>query len=92
MDPLRAIDDVDDALRRARPVPLTDQVRLDRDELAERVAALRRAFAAAGSAPASLDAIEAAVARARPVPLTPQVRVEKPALQEQLDALRRFRD
>ena len=87
MDTLTAIDALDDAVFNARRVPLTDQVRIDADELSERVAAVRAAAQDDAMTPV-LDAIEAIVARARPVPLTDQVRIPADELYARLDELR----
>ncbi|HET8950416.1 MAG TPA: hypothetical protein VFN44_07890 [Solirubrobacteraceae bacterium] len=88
---LLAIDAFDDALHRARPVPLTNQVRLENADLdahLERLRAALRASATDRSATAALDVIAATVAEARPVPLTDQVRVAKPPIQRRLGELR----
>jgi hypothetical protein len=82
-----AIDALDDAVHRARHVPLTEQVRFKPDELREMVARVRTA-AHGGSMTPALDALDAIVARARPIPLTDQVRIPKEDLYARLDELR----
>ena len=85
-----AIFGLEGALYGARPVALTDQVRLDGGALDERVAALRAAFAGASPTPAGVEAIGTLAAAAKPVPLAPEVRLSKTEVLEHLDALRRF--
>jgi hypothetical protein len=84
---LVAIDALDDAVHRARYLPLTEQVRFEPDELRELVARVRAAAHGERITPA-LDELDALIARARPVPLTDQVRIPKEDLYAQLDELR----
>ena len=92
MDFLVAIDELDDAVHDARPVPLTDQVRLPLDRLQAHVDTVRRHLdpdlPRRLEAELLLDRLDALVREAKPVPLTEQVRVDKGALYEILDALR----
>ena len=95
MDSSTAIDFLDDLVHNAKPVPLTDQVRLQRDELREAVAAIDAALAPdvrrRAEAEGLLERLEAIVEGAKPVPLTEQVRFDKDDLYEVLDALRGLR-
>ena len=80
----------------ARPVPLTDQVRVEREELRAALARVRDAVAAelgpVGGTPklrSALEKLERAAERAKPVPLTSQVRVSAKEIRKQLEKLRR---
>jgi hypothetical protein len=83
---LVAIDALDDAVHRARSVPLTEQVRFKPDDLRELVARVRATVDGERLTPA-LDELDAIIARARPVPLTDHVRIPKKELRAQLDEL-----
>jgi hypothetical protein len=75
-------------LEGARPVPLTDQVRVDKNDAYELVAAVRDG---AGSSPAlvsAAEAVEDAVRNAKPVPLTDQVRLPNERVAELARELR----
>jgi len=88
---LRLIDEVDAALRRAKPIPLTDQVRVDSDELYEILDRMRDTLprvvhgapydqrARAGDLLVPIDELDDLIHNAQPVPLTPQVRIERQA-------------
>ena len=93
VDTAQAIDALDDLVHNARPVPLTDQVRLHPDELHRAVEQLRRAVTAEfGLLPGpELDgvaAIEALAAEAKRIRLTPDVRLDRRGLTRKLDELR----
>ncbi|HEX8054372.1 MAG TPA: hypothetical protein VF517_15395 [Thermoleophilaceae bacterium] len=83
VDPRRArtaFDRLDTLVRKARPVPLTTQVRLDKGAVAKVVEELR------GWGPVALlpaiDALDDLLHNAHPVPLTNEVRVERATLSE----------
>jgi hypothetical protein len=67
MDILVAIDQLDDAAHHARPVPLTDRVRLDPERLAADVAHLRSTWPA-GAPDTLLYELDAIVADAKRLP------------------------
>ena len=100
---LQPIDELDDLIHDARPVPLTGQVRVDREKLMALVARVR---AGAGqdriatraeiereqrerqaAAGAALDRLGSVVEGALPVPLTSQVRLQPQAVREALTEL-----
>ena len=92
MDVLVAIDRLDDLVHNAKAVPMSDQVRVDRDELQRALDELLRTMPPelAHQLP-DFDAPErlaAAVRNAKPVPLTGEVRLEKDVVYDLLDALR----
>jgi catechol 2,3-dioxygenase-like lactoylglutathione lyase family enzyme len=88
LDILVAIDALDDALHRALPVPMTDQVRLRPERLRELVDDVRSTWPP--SAPgALLDELQALVDGARPVPfLSSQVRVDREDVYDLVDRIR----
>ena len=85
-DPAITLDHLDDLVHNAKPMPMTDQVRVDPDEVGRIVDRLRVEL------PPALDPLaerlEAVVREARSVPLTGQVRIDKDAFYEALDAIR----
>ena len=87
-DPLVAVDALDDLIHNAKPVPLTDQVRLSPEQLAERVDQLRASWPPA--APGHLlDELEVLVRDAPPVPLmASKVRIDKEEVYDLLDRIR----
>ncbi len=87
MDLLVALDALDDALHKAKPVPLTDQVRIDRGRLAEHIDALKAQWPPAAPS-ALLEQLEAIAAGARELPLTTQVRVDREDIYDVLDGIR----
>ena len=91
MDVLAAIDRLDDLVHNAKAVPLTDQVRIDGDELTAAVDALLALLPPDASELLDLDVPErltAIVRDARPVPLTDDVRVDRDPIHDLLDRLR----
>jgi hypothetical protein len=92
MEILLAIDALDDLVAQARPVPLTDDVRVDPQELSGRAARIRetmpRELAGRPAIPELIDRLDAVVAGAKPVPLTRQVRVRTQSVYDLLDELR----
>ena len=95
MDLATAIDHLDDLVHHAKPVPLTDQVRLRPDELREAVAAIDAALPPdvrrRAEAQGLLERLHAVVRQARPLPLVDRVRFDKDELYAVLDALRAVR-
>ncbi len=88
---LELIDGIDDLVHEAKPVPLSDRVRVDRAELDSLVGALRGEVAALRRSHDALGLIgelESIVREAGTVPLTGQVRVEREAVYAILDTLR----
>ena len=75
-DPVASAGDIARLLEQAKPIPLRDQVRVDKVELESLIDAL-----GVQSSEASLRAItteiESVLENARPVPLTDQVRIQK---------------
>jgi hypothetical protein len=90
MDLLVAIDTLDDLVHNARTVPLTDQVRVERDELRQAVEQVHASLPPDAEAATAdpLGRLDDLVAAAKPVPLTDQVRIDRDALYEALDGLR----
>ena len=90
-DWLTAIDRLDDLVHNAKAVPLTNEVRLDREELARAVdtllATLPRELESRPDVVAHTRLAEV-VRKAKPVPLAGDVRVPKGELYDLLDALR----
>lgn len=79
----------DELVHKARAVPLTDQVRLDRQKIYGLLDRLRTAL---NHGPADLlallDELDEVVHRARPIPLTNQVRFERSEIYDVLDRMR----
>ena len=89
MDLLVAVDKLDDLVFSARPVPMTDQVRMRPERLAEAVADVRAAAPPGRSDLHHVVArLEALFREAKPIPLTGQVRLDKDRVYELLDELR----
>ena len=81
IDPATALDQLDDLIRNAPPVPLTDQVRIDRERAASwSTASVRRSGTPAGRLGAGrvarVNEVDDLFCDAPRVPLTPQVRVD----------------
>ncbi|HEX2127755.1 MAG TPA: hypothetical protein VHF58_00905, partial [Solirubrobacterales bacterium] len=90
---LRSIDAADDLASNARPVPLTDHVRLRRRDLQAAVARIRTAAVAEGiesdlSYATALEGLEQLAADAASIPLTSEVRLSRPDFEATLDELR----
>jgi hypothetical protein len=99
VDILVVIDGIDDLLLEARPVPLTDSVRLDDQVLRDAVGRLRSAAheqfgrlhaetGPIGEVFSAIDELEALTSSARRIPLTSQVRVETERVYDLLDRMR----
>ena len=92
-----ALDAVDDLLQGAKHVPLSDNVRVDSNELRRTVTAVRVATEAEITGETRQDALEVVArlekvaADAKTVPLSDEVRVDREELFDQLDALRAMR-
>jgi hypothetical protein len=84
-----AIDELEDAVRKARGVPFTDQVRLDPRKASLLLDRLRTI---PGRQPpefaALLDQLDELLQRAKPVPLTADIRVEREAIYDVVDRMR----
>jgi hypothetical protein len=77
-----------EVLENARPVPLTDQLRLDKLDVYELVAELREGASPSPSLLGAAEAVEDAVRNAKPIPLTDQVRLPKERVDELVRDLR----
>jgi hypothetical protein len=81
---LAAVEEFDALLAQGRPVPLTPEVRVERDGLEAAVARLRSAAAREDL----VAQIEGLARRAKKVPLTGQVRLDPDPIRDLLGALR----
>jgi hypothetical protein len=81
---LAAIDEFEGLLAQGRPVPLTPEVRVERDGLEAAVARLRSAAAREDV----VAEIERLARRAKKVPLTGQVRLDPEPIRDLLGTLR----
>ena len=94
MEVLTAIDSLDELLYRAKPVPLSDDVRVDPAELARLVEDIRVAIpieltrAGSSDVPALVDRLDAVSRDAKPVPMSRAVRVDKERIYSICDELR----
>ena len=90
-DLTEAIAALESLLANARPVPLTDQVRLRPGALRDAVARVEQEGRSAGlgfDAYDCLDELERIAAEAKPIPLTREVRVDPRLIRSLLDRLR----
>jgi len=96
-EPAAVFAQLDELVRRAPPIPLTSQVRIDRSEIYDSLDLLRaleadamreRGTAAFSNSLAVLDELDALIQNAKPVPLTTQVRVDRTEIYRLLDRLR----
>lgn len=91
-DPGGAARELVELLDRARPIPLTNQVRVDKQTAVELVDSIRQDVAEGGSGLERLaetaSDVEQAVHQAVPVPLTDQVRLPRERVEELARALR----
>jgi len=71
----------------ARPVPLTDEVRFDRQRANEAIEELRRQTLGTAGSSEPLDQLHDLVENAKPVPLTDEVRVNRDELGRRVDAV-----
>lgn len=83
------LDDLDELIRRAGGVPLTDQVRLDRGKIDSLLERLRTAVRG-GPLELShvIDELDALVQGAKSVPMTNEIRVGREEIYDRLDRLR----
>jgi hypothetical protein len=91
MEALEAIDRLDDHIHEARPIPLTDQVRMDRSVLLADLDAIRRDLDQLRTVSAvneAIEALETLAAAAKPLFGSDQVRFDREDFYDQLDALR----
>jgi len=93
---LAAIDAVDDLVYSARSVPLTGQVRVEREDLRLAVSRVREAVSVevgrlggAREFLSALETLERLVERAQAIPLTSQIRCDREKIHWQLDQMRR---
>ncbi len=92
MDCLVAIDQLDDLVHNAKAVPMTDQVRIDRDRLQRALDDLLSTLPPDIERHPDVDAhtrLAQLVREAQPVPLTGELRLDKDVLYDLLDQLRR---
>ena len=94
-DVLWAIDAVDELLHQARPVPLTDQVRVDKKTLSAKVERIGEALplgvgrsSEADEFNALLDRLRALLDASRAIPLTAWHRIDREAAYDLIDQLR----
>jgi hypothetical protein len=82
------VDELDTQIRNARPVPLTDQVRLEPDAVYDVLGRMRTTLPGADPALALIDRCDDVMRNAEPVPLTSQVRIEKGQIYDLIDQMR----
>jgi hypothetical protein len=75
-------------LANAQPVPLTDEVRLERRDFENALAEERSYSDGSDRARAAADELQRLIERAKPIPLTDQVRLDGRRARELLDQLR----
>jgi hypothetical protein len=86
---MAALEEFDALIRKAYPVPLTDQVRVSRQKLEISLDRLRRTLSHESSEVAAmLDELNALVHRAKPIPLIDQLRIDRAAAYDVLDRMR----
>jgi hypothetical protein len=90
MDPAGLIASFEKQLRRAKRVPLTTQVRLDKNQMEATLNEMRTEFSRAGFSHLLplLDQLGYQIQNAKPVPLTDEVRLDKAEVQDTLDQIR----
>jgi hypothetical protein len=81
---------LDKQIRRAKQVPLTDQVRVDKEEMRSTLEEMRTEATRVGLTAAlpPIAELDAALRDAMPVPLTDQVRLPKENLEKIADEIR----
>ena len=86
MDLAGLVDSLDQQIKNAKPIPLTNQVRLDKTPMHATLDEIR------GTAPGAVnplvDELDELLQHARPVPLTDQVRLPKPDLEDIVNRMR----
>ena len=90
MDPAGLIAKLEEQLRKGKRIPLTTQVRVNKNEMDETLNEMRTEFSRAGLAPALplVEQLGRLIQDAKPVPLTEEVRLEPEQAQDILDQLR----
>jgi hypothetical protein len=90
MDAAGSIASFEDLLRRAKPVPLTSQVRLDKDQMSATLNEMRTGFSRAGLTHMLplVGRLDEMAENAKPIPLTNEVRVDKGEARDILDQMR----
>jgi hypothetical protein len=79
------LDSLDAQIQNAKPVPLTDQVRLEKDAMNSTLDQMRAALPETSPL---IDRLDGLIQNAKPVPLTNQVRVSKAEFESILTAMR----
>ncbi len=90
MEPAGLIASLEQQLRNAKSIPLTDQVRLDKSQMYATLEEMRTGFSRAGLARTLplVDELERQLQGARPLPLTNDVRLERRDVQDTLERMR----
>jgi hypothetical protein len=90
MDPAGLIATLEAQVRDAKPIPLTTQVRVDKNQMDATLNEMRTGFSRAGLTHALplVDRLDQLLRNARPVPLTEQVRFEREEVNDILDQMR----
>jgi hypothetical protein len=84
-----AVDEFEEAIRKARGIPFSDQVRVDRRKADVLLDHLRMTLNPASSDFVFLlDSLEELVRRARPIPLTEEIRLDREEIYDVLDRMR----
>jgi hypothetical protein len=86
---MAALDQFDALIRNAYPIPVTDQIRVSRQELEVSLDRLGRTLSHEPSKVAAmLDELDALIRGAKPIRLIDQVRIERAATYDVLDRMR----
>lgn len=84
---MATLDQLDELVRKAHSVPLSDQVRVDRQKVEASLDRLRAALSRSEAA-SRLDELDTLIHRARPVPLIDHLRVARAEIYDVLDWMR----
>jgi hypothetical protein len=90
MHPAASIGSFEEQLRKAKRVPLTNQVRVNKNEMDATLEEMRTGFSRAGltQALALVGRLDEQIQNAKPVPLTDEVRLDPDEVRDILDQLR----